>query len=441
MSAGGVVVTRPDQWPDVVTALERQAGWRHPSPDRVELVELMRMYEVPAVSVAVRQDGAEPWAGGFGAGPRTIFQAASISKHVAAFGALRLVDQGVLDLDQDIDTCLTSWRVPETGGRRAVITLRQLLAHTAGLTYNWFRGFGPDDPLPTLRQVLDGEPPATSPPVRVSALPGSRFRYSGSHYAVLEQLLEDVTGEGFAELMRTTVLDPLGMADSSFDQAFPHRRSEVAIGHHLTRTPLPGGWRVQPERAGAGLWTTPSDLTRLGAEIARAAEGRSSLLSRDLATQMITRQIAGGYGLGTHVDEHGDRVRFGHSGGNSGYCCWSYTWPDTGASVAVMTNNDAAHEVLSALVAAAESHYGRPRPVEAVAVTGAYELHDGYLIHVEDDRGHLTVTVPGQPPLPLAPLPDGRFRVVDLSCELTFTDAGLEVRQEGVTQTAPRVGR
>ncbi|MFE9748533.1 serine hydrolase domain-containing protein [Saccharothrix saharensis] len=433
-------MVRPDEWPEVLTALERQAGWRHPSPDRVDLADLMRLYDVPAVSVAVRQDGAGHWAGGFGAGPGTLFQAASISEHVAAFGTLRLVDQGVLDLDEDVDAYLTSWRVPETGGRRVVITLRRLLAHTAGLTSNWFRGFRPDEPLPTLRQVLAGEPPATSPPVRVSMLPGSAFRYSGSHYAVLEQLLEDVTGTGFADLMAALALDPLGMADSSFDQQFPHRRSDVAIGHHLTGTPLPGGWRVQPERAGAGLWTTPSDLTLLGAEIARAAAGRSGLLSRDLAEQMLTPQVPGGYGLGTHVDEHGGRVRFGHTGGNAGYCCWSFTWPDTGASVAVMTNNDAANEVLSALIAAAEVHYGRPRRVEAVAVTGAYRLREDYLIRVGSTDGHLTATVAGQPPLPPAPLPDCRFRVVDLSCELTFTDDAVEVRQEGVTLTAPQVG-
>lgn len=160
-------MVRPDEWPEVLTALERQSGWRHPSPDRVDLVDLMRMYDVPAVSVAVRQDGAGQdgagqWAGGFGAGPRTLFQAASISKHVAAFGALRLVDQGVLDLDEDVDAYLRSWRVPETGGRRAVITLRHLLAHTAGLTSNWFRGSARTSRCPRCGRCW----PASRPPPR-----------------------------------------------------------------------------------------------------------------------------------------------------------------------------------------------------------------------------------------------------------------------------------
>lgn len=427
-------MVRPDEWPEVLTALERQAEWRHPSPDRVDLVELMRLYDVPAAGVAVRQEGAPTWSGGFGgAGPRTAFQACSVSKHVAAFGALRLVDRGVLDLDEDVHAYLRSWRLPDSGGVRPVVTTRQLLAHTAGLTYNWFRGFDRGTPVPTSSQVPAGAAPATSPPVRASLLPGSRYRYSGSHYAVLERLLEDACGEPFAELARALVLEPLGMADSDFDPSFPRTRGDVAAGHHVNGAPVRGGWRVQPELAGAGLWTTPADLTRLGAELDRAAAGRSGLLSREAAGQMLTPVLDPGYGLGTQLDDHGGRPRFGHTGGNIGYCCWVFTWPDTGTTVAVMLNNDGADEVLSAVLSAAERHHGRPRPTTA-PTTGAYRLFDGYDLVV----GETSVEVPGQPSLPLEPLGDGRFRVAGLACELAFTANGLEVRQEGVTMTATR---
>jgi CubicO group peptidase (beta-lactamase class C family) len=149
----------------VLDQLDRQSPWRAASPDRVGLPDLMRTYDVPAVS-AVRQGGAQPWSHAYGATPTSIFQACSISKHVAAFGALRLVDQGVLELDGDIDTRLVSWHLPKSGGWRPVVTLRQLLAHTADLSSNWFRGFGQHEPTPTITEVLRGEPPATSPPVR-----------------------------------------------------------------------------------------------------------------------------------------------------------------------------------------------------------------------------------------------------------------------------------
>ncbi|WP_169739712.1 serine hydrolase domain-containing protein [Amycolatopsis taiwanensis] len=414
----------------------------------------MRIYDVPAVSIAVRQDDAEPWAHAYGTAtfgaaeavsPRSIFQACSISKHVAALGALRLVDQGVLELDQDIDAYLVSWHLPDSGGWRAVVTLRQLLAHTAGLSYNWFRGFGQGKAVPTITEVLRGEPPATSPPVRATMLPGSGFRYSGSHYAVLQQLMEDVTGTGFAELMQSLLLEPLGMADSSYDQDFPRHHGQVAHGHHMDGAPLDGGWRVQPELAGAGLWTTPSDLCRVGVEVTHAVAGRSALLSPGLAAEMIAPQVPGGYGLGTDVQDHNGRLQFGHTGGNAGYGCWLFSWPATGTSMAVMVNNELAEEVLRAVLVAAEHHYGRagavghPTPAELV---GTYRVRDGYTVRITNDGDNLALHAPGQPPLGLTPLSDGRFRAAALDCELTFEDGDgdivLRLRQQDTTLTATR---
>ncbi|MEU6148859.1 serine hydrolase domain-containing protein [Actinosynnema sp. NPDC047251] len=440
---------RPGDWPEVLADVDRQATWLRRSPDRMGLAGLMRLYDVPAVSIAVRQDGAEPWAGAYGVpftgsadvvGPGTIFQACSISKHVAAFGALRLVDQGVLDLDEDVDAYLRSWRLPDSDGWRPTVTLRHLLAHTAGLSYNWFRGFGQDEPLPTITEVLHGQPPATSPPVRPTMVPGTAFRYSGSHYAVLQQLLEDVTGTGFADLVRSLVLDPLGLVDSSFDQDFPHRRGDVAHGHHVDGTPLRGGWRVQPELAGAGLWTTPADLTRLATELAHARTGDSALLSRELAVDATTPQVPGGYGLGTRVYDDG---RFGHTGGNVGYSCWLATWPSSGTSMAVMLANDGADEVLWTLLTAAREVYDTP-PVRAGAVdpVGEYRAWDGCTVTITDDAGALALQVPGQPPLPLHALPNGDWRTAALDGELTVRERGgevvLELRQQDTVLTATR---
>lgn len=434
---------RPVDWPAVLDQLDRQSRWREASPDRVGLVDLMRFYDVPAVSVAVWQEGVEPWAHVYGTAtdPRSIFQACSISKHVAAFGALRLVDDDVLALDEDIDAYLVSWRLPESGGWRASVTVRQLLAHTAGLSYNWFRGFGQEEAVPTIAEVLRGQPPATSPPVRATMLPGSGFRYSGSHYAVLQQLMEDVTGTGFADLMRSLVLEPLGMADSSYDQDFPHRHGQVARGHHLDGTTVAGGWRVQPELAGAGLWTTPSDLCRVGVEVAHAVAGQSTLLSRGLATEMTTPQVPGGFGLGTSVDDDG-RLRFGHTGGNVGYGCWLFTWPATGTSMAVMANNEGAEEVLLAVLAAAEQRQGRTGSAPPAELTGTYLVRDGYTVTITNDGDGLTLHSPGQPPLGLHPLPDGSFRATALDCELSFVDQDgditLRLRQQDMTLTATR---
>jgi CubicO group peptidase (beta-lactamase class C family) len=283
-------------------------------------------------------------------GDDLLFPACSISKHVAAFGTLRLVADAVIDLDADVNAYLSTWRLPGSG----TVTVRQVLAHTAGLTQNWFPGYAEGEPVPSLLQILRGEPPANTPAFRRDLPPDAGFRYSGSHYAVLEQLLIDVTGTPFEELMAALVLEPVGMADSSYDQRFPYEHRERAARGRSGGVPVPGGWHTQPERAGAGLWSTPADLVRLELEICRASAGTSALLPPGLAAQMLTPQVPGGFGLGTEL---GDGC-FGHTGQNTGYSCFSFAWPASGTAVAVMTNADDCRDTLVALIELAAHQYG-----------------------------------------------------------------------------------
>jgi CubicO group peptidase (beta-lactamase class C family) len=442
-------------WSDILDRLDRHAASGLLSPDTAALSDLMTTYRVPGVSIAVGREDGQIWSAGYGstsaAAPnevnaRTAFQACSISKHVAALGALRMVADGRMDLDADIDEYLTSWHLPAIDGWQASVTLRQLLAHTAGLSYNWFRGYGTDEVGPTMIQTLRGEAPANTPPVRPSLLPGSQFRYSGSHYAVLQHLMVDMTGSPFDELMRALVLEPVAMSDSSYDQQFPHQRPQsVALGHHTGATPVRGGWRAIPEMAGAGLWSTPTDLVRLELELARAASGTSHLLDLDLATQMLTPQLPNGpYGLGTEINDSSGHRRFGHTGGNVGYNCFSFAWPAAGAAVAVMTNSDDARELLASILAAAERRYATG--VIAVPpddVTGRYLLPDDYPIDITAADGRLMLTTAGQRPAVLLLLSGGRYRHPGLDLEITFqrTDDQrytMHMRQEGTTHEATR---
>jgi len=298
------------------------------------------------IGVSVGGPDGNVWTGG----RDLLFPACSISKHVAAFGTMRLVAEGTIDLDSDVNAYLSSWQLPGDG----TVTVRQVLAHTAGLTENWFPGYPAGEPVPSLLQVLKGEPPANTPPVRRELSPGSEFRYSGSHYAVVQQLLTAVTGTPFDELMATLVLEPVGMVDSSYDQRFPDDRRERVARGHADGTPIVGGWHTQPEMAGAGLWSTPRDLVRLELEIDRATDGASALLPAELATQMLRPQVSGGYGLGTELGDG----RFGHTGQNTGYSCFSFVWPASSTAVAVMTNAEDCRDTLSALVEMAQHHFG-----------------------------------------------------------------------------------
>ena len=166
-------------------------------------------------------------------------------------------------LDQELNKKLVSWKVPDnpfTG--REQPTLRHLLSHTAGFSVHGFGGYQVGAAVPPMKQVLDGKPPANSSPIRVELLPGSKVQYSGGGYTVMQLLIMDVTGKPFPQAMRTLVLDPVGMRDSTDEQPLPKGLAKLAATGHVKGTPIAGGWHVYPEMAAAGLWTTPTDLAR-----------------------------------------------------------------------------------------------------------------------------------------------------------------------------------
>jgi CubicO group peptidase (beta-lactamase class C family) len=183
------------------------------------IADRMELYNIPGASVAVVNEGVLEWARGYGvreAGtsdpvtPETLFRCCSISKMVSALGALGLVAKGRIGLDDDVNDHLRSWKVPKTGDWQPRITLRHLLSHTGGISLHGAAGGYPrDGECPTLLQVLNGERPALTAPVTVTMLPGLTYRYSGGGYGIVQQLVEDLTGQPFEAAMRDLVLDPL----------------------------------------------------------------------------------------------------------------------------------------------------------------------------------------------------------------------------------------
>src|SRR5215472_2715814 len=189
----------------------------------MNLTDRMAFYKVPGVSIAVIDHGRIDWARGYGFAdvaakrPETPFQAASISKSVAAAAALHFVEEGKIDLDSNVNDYLKSWKVPDNNFTQdQKVTLRRLLSHSAGLTVHGFPGYETSAPVPTLVQVLDGEKPANTEPIRVDTVPGTNWRYSGGGYTVMQQMLVDVLGEPFPEIMQKTVLGEFEMKDSAY---------------------------------------------------------------------------------------------------------------------------------------------------------------------------------------------------------------------------------
>ncbi len=251
----------------------------------------------------------------------TLFQAGSISKSVAAVAALHLVETGKLTLDSSVNTELQFWRIPESDfTNQQKVTLRRIRSHTAGLTVHSFPGYEIDAAVPTVEQVLNGEPPANTAAIRVESVPGSHWQYSGGGYTVLQQMIVDATAAPFAESMRTLVLNPAGMSSSSFEQPLSKDwEPRTATGYFASGKPVPGRWHVYPEMAAAGLWTTASDLARFAIAIRRSWLGLPhGVMSRTSARLMLTAQ-QNNDGLGVFVVGTGKQTRFFHSGRNVGF--------------------------------------------------------------------------------------------------------------------------
>jgi CubicO group peptidase (beta-lactamase class C family) len=424
----------------------------------------MRHFGVPAVSVAVIHEGRIAWARAYGmadvesnraATPATLFQAASMSKPVAATGALVLVQDGRLELDQDVNETLTSWKVPASDlTAREPVTLRRLLTHTAGLTVHGFAGYAAGEPVPAVVQVLDGSPPANSPAVRVDLVPGSKWRYSGGGMTVMQLLMADVTGTPFPELMRRRVLEPLGMRESTFQQPLPASlAARAATGYQAGGEPVEGRYHTYPEMAAAGLWTTPSELARWLVGIGRSAAGeRGALLRPETAQAMLTPGL-GGWGLGMGVRGAGDSLEIRHAGANAGFRGQLVGFPHRGEGAVVMANSDEGGVLVAEIMAALAREYGWPgaaaQEIVAAAVTpGVLESYTGRYtlpntpieLLVSRENGMLFFGMAGGQKAELVPMGRDQFRDAIGGGEVRF-ERGRDGRVAAMTVGGERLPR
>lgn len=326
--------------PGILLLGEEFDGWT--------LTERMARAEAPAVAVSfvgpdglawTRAAGVLRAGGSTAAGPDTRFLAKSLAKPVTAFATLRLVEQGLLDLDAPLDRYLERWTLPDNEFTRAgKPTLRQLLAHRAGFTVWGVPSYAPGDELPTLVQALKGEPPAEPRAVTIDYEPGTQSRYSGGGYSVLQLLLEDVTGQNFPELMEHLVLAPIGMDHSQFNPGVPDYLQPVTASGHENGEQLEG-WEALVQMAAGGLITTAPDMGRFVAEVIRAHAGESELMSAGTAREMLTDH-GDGRGLGFVVEGAADSLVFSHTGSGDGFRTLILGVPARGEGLAVMVNAD-----------------------------------------------------------------------------------------------------
>jgi len=338
--------------------------------DAAAVQELLARFRVPGVSIAVVKDFKIEWAKGYGLADAetgapvtadTLFQAASISKTIAAMTSLKAVQDGRFTLDQDVNTILTSWKLPvgEFTKERPV-TPRMLMSHTSGTGDGFgFPGYSPGAPLPTVVQILDGLPPSNRQKVRLERPPMTGFKYSGGAVMIEQLALTDAMRRPFEQLARDWVLGPIGMTNSTFEQPLPEaRRAQAARAHGRDGRRMGDPWHVYPEQAAAGLWTTPTDLAKFVIEVQLSLLGKSNrVLEPRTMQEMVTPVGVGPFAVGFTVEKQGEGWYFMHGGSNWGFTCDVIGHRARGYGVAIMTNGDNGFRLIEQLRTGIERAY------------------------------------------------------------------------------------
>lgn len=330
--------------------------------------ELFEAAGVEGASIAVLEGGEIAWELSWGianadtGAPVTVdttFNVGSISKPVAAWTAMALVEDRLLELDRPVGDDLRQWRPPDDP-RWQQITPRLLLSHTSSLSFGrggGLIGYDEGEALPTLVQVLDGTAPAKNPAVELGGEPRSAYAYSAAGYALIQALIEDASGEPYAELARARTFAPLAMDRSSFEPE--PADGDAARGHNMYGQPY-ARLEFTAESVG-GLYTTARDLARLLAavsDVGPLAQGGGALAPESVAELRAAQPpgMRGDFGLGfvrKRVEIDGVHYEIISAvGKNRGYYAAVHVFPETADGVIVLTNSDRAVAPLHRLTCA-----------------------------------------------------------------------------------------
>jgi len=398
--------------------------------------------KVPGVSIAVINNGKIEWCKGYGVldadnkkpvNDNTLFQAGSISKSVSALGALSLVNCGKIDLDKNINDYLKSWKLPDNEFTKdAAVTLRYLLCHGAGINGHMLGAYSQNENTPTIHQLLEGIPPASKEPVRVIQKPQTEFSYSGGGYLVTLLAMQDVSNKSFNDIMEDNILNPIRMEKSGFFQPLPYDSIEnVASGHDEEGKTYDEPWLSFPNLAEAGLWTTPRDLALFAIEIQKAFKGESSILSQELAKEMLTVQI-GSYGLGVIVNEEKDNLSFSHGGDCRGYHNYMYYNVSKSKGAVIMTNGQNGVYIYQEILRSIASVYNwsdfKPKIINPIDIEldilkklcNRYVFNDIIYINTSINGNHLKMEGDDGRILDLYPITENQFIDKNSGWEVNF---------------------
>src|SRR6056297_848891 len=325
--------------------------------------ELMTYYDVPGLNIALIKNGKQVWVDSFGyanveTGAKmmtdTVCRVESISKSVTAWGLMKLVETGKIELDVPVTDYLTEWDFSQYDYSAEKITPRMLLNHTAGLSLGTI---GPD-----ALYALD----ANLPPLNASLkeefsmmrAPGERFYYSDTGYNMLELLVETVTGQAFADYMHEEIIAPLGMSQSSYDSR-DVTVNEIPLGYQTNKSPIPV--YTYAMKASGNLFSTMEAMTTFVIAGMNKPYSNQTVLeasSIDSLYEQSVEQIPGlyglvfdGYGLGHFIEilSNGQRA-LSHGGQGTGWMTHFHSIPSTGDGIVILSNSQRTWPVFATLL-------------------------------------------------------------------------------------------
>ncbi|NMH74561.1 beta-lactamase family protein [Bacillus sp. RO2] len=318
----------------------------------IDIKERMEHYNVPGLSITLINQGQISGTYDYGllevksdkkVIKDSIFSACSISKFLTGMLVMKLTEQGLLDLDEDVNQRLVLWKVPENNFTKYKrVTLRNLLSHQSGISdpENSFSELNVDTEFPSMVELLEGKTPYCNP-IKVTYEPESEFQYSDADYCIIQQLIEDVTERPYHRVMNELILEPLRMDNSRLNTTMLEmERKGFSCGHNKNGELVDGKYPIYPYPAASGLWTTSLDLAKLVLELINAVKGESKVgIPASIAKEMISQQRSKNWtGLGVFLDGSEKELEVTSLGWGVGFQCMMVAFPYLEKGAVIMTN-------------------------------------------------------------------------------------------------------
>ncbi|MFE8699814.1 serine hydrolase domain-containing protein [Cytobacillus sp. FJAT-54145] len=319
----------------------------------INIKERMEHYNVNGLSIALIENGKISGTENYGllevksnreVNENSIFGACSISKFLTGMMAIRLIEEGLLELDENVNDRLVTWTVPEneyTSNKK--VTLRNLLSHQSGIKdpEGSFSEFNSDIGIPSMVELLEGKTPYCKVPIAVQCEPESEFNYSDAAFCIIQQLIEDVTKKPFYQVVNEFIFKPLEMKNSYLNTTLLEmEKNEFSCGHNKYGELVGGKYPLYPYPTASGLWTTSLDFASLVLELMNALKGESKIgISESLAKEMITPQRGKSWiGLGVFLEGSNKELEVSSFGWGVGFQCMMFAVPQLEKGAVIMTN-------------------------------------------------------------------------------------------------------